>query len=325
MADKVIYPYPETAVDLYMQVRNGDGYVWNTSEAAFEEYNASNWANYAVAFEEQGSSKVYAADFPALEEGLYSLVIFLQDGGAPAVGDAPVAGGDAQWNGTTFVVVGDLLTHGDAAWATVSAATIAGAVLATPANKVATDGSGYVTVNNAAAIATAVWGAGTRTLTSFGTLATTVAAAVWGYANRTLSAFAFTPEDPNTGAIRAVTEALATALEEDGGAYRLTAAALANSPGGDATAANQADILNAIAALAAYDPEAIAAAVLAAEHETGVTVGNTLSTVRAWARGTVVRTSAASADPGVFQFQDSAGSVLFTLTIPKNGSGRTAA
>jgi hypothetical protein len=67
-------------------------------------------------------------------------------------------------------------------------------VLATPANKLATDTSGRVTVGSNADksgyslstsehsnIASAVWSAGTRTLTSFGTLVSDVAGAVWSY------------------------------------------------------------------------------------------------------------------------------------------------
>jgi hypothetical protein len=67
-------------------------------------------------------------------------------------------------------------------------------VLATPANKLATDSSGRVTVGSNADksgyalasgeysnIASAVWSAGTRTLTGFGTLVSDVAAAVWSY------------------------------------------------------------------------------------------------------------------------------------------------
>lgn len=41
-------------------------------------------------------------------------------------------------------------------------------------------------------VATAVWAAGTRTLSSFGTLVADVAAAVWAAASRTLTAFGFT-------------------------------------------------------------------------------------------------------------------------------------
>lgn len=49
-------------------------------------------------------------------------------------------------------------------------------------------------------IATAVWSAGTRTLTGFGTLASDVATAVWGAASRTLTAFGFNVNlTPTTG------------------------------------------------------------------------------------------------------------------------------
>jgi hypothetical protein len=67
-------------------------------------------------------------------------------------------------------------------------------VLSTPANKLVTNSNGYVTVatNNDksgyslqtsehTAIASSVWSATTRTLTSFGTLANDVASAVWSY------------------------------------------------------------------------------------------------------------------------------------------------
>ncbi len=47
-------------------------------------------------------------------------------------------------------------------------------------------------VPTAAENATAVWAAGTRTLSSFGSLVADVAAAVWGAVSRTLTAFAFT-------------------------------------------------------------------------------------------------------------------------------------
>ena len=73
-------------------------------------------------------------------------------------------------------------------------------VLATPANKLATDASGRVTVGTNADksgyalssgehsnIASAVWSAASRTLTSVGTLVSDVASAVWGYATRTLT------------------------------------------------------------------------------------------------------------------------------------------
>lgn len=62
-------------------------------------------------------------------------------------------------------------------------------------------------IPSAAAITTAVWAAGTRSLTTFGTLV----ADIWASATRTLSAFAFTPTPANaadTTAIKAKTDNL---------------------------------------------------------------------------------------------------------------------
>lgn len=56
-----------------------------------------------------------------------------------------------------------------------------------------------------------VWAAGTRTLTSFGTLVADIATAVWGATVRTLSAFSFTvatSSDSNVTAIKAKTDNL---------------------------------------------------------------------------------------------------------------------
>lgn len=52
--------------------------------------------------------------------------------------------------------------------------------------------SGYTSPPSASDIATAVWGATTRTLSSFGTLVSDISTAVWGATTRTLSAFGFT-------------------------------------------------------------------------------------------------------------------------------------
>jgi hypothetical protein len=57
----------------------------------------------------------------------------------------------------------------------------------------------YTAPDSASIIATAVWAAGGRTLTSFGTLVADAAAAVWGAVSRTLTAFAFIPTVDKTG------------------------------------------------------------------------------------------------------------------------------
>ena len=110
-----------------------------------------------------------------------------------------------------------------------------------------TDGANTTTPPTTAAIATAVWASGTRTLTSFGTLI----ADIWAAATRTLTAGT---KDTEIDAIKAVTDKADDTLEDDGGTQRFTANALEQAPsgggggGGDATAANQAILLARTAA-----------------------------------------------------------------------------
>jgi hypothetical protein len=91
-------------------------------------------------------------------------------------------------------------------------------VLVTPANKLATDASGRVTVaanadksgyalasGEYSNIASAVWNATSRTLTSFGTLVSDVASAVWSYATRTLTALGNTLVDEVWNRLRSAT------------------------------------------------------------------------------------------------------------------------
>jgi hypothetical protein len=109
---------------------------------------------------------------------------------------------------------------------------------------------------SASDIATAVWAAGTRTLSSFGSLVADVATAVWGAVSRTITGGTITTNSDKTGYaltgtdiadIKSVTVKLDTAMELDGAVYRFTANALEEAPsssGGDATAANQTIIIN---------------------------------------------------------------------------------
>lgn len=96
-------------------------------------------------------------------------------------------------------------TYAGGAVASVTAPVTAGTV---------SDKTGYslsVAPPTASDIATAVWAAGTRTLTSFGTLVSDAATAVWSAATRTLTAFGFTVTanaDPNVALIKAKTDNL---------------------------------------------------------------------------------------------------------------------
>jgi len=67
-----------------------NGQVWNTNSSAFEAFNASNWADYAVALAEfTGSGYYWAARPTGVATYLVSDVFFVQAGGSPASGDAP--------------------------------------------------------------------------------------------------------------------------------------------------------------------------------------------------------------------------------------------
>lgn len=148
MADKVEIGHSVSGATLYFHVRNTNGNIWNS--ASFESYSSGNWGTYDVAMTEQGSSRVYLADFPAaIPAGLYSVTAYEQAGASPAETDSLIGSASAIWDGSNFVDVSDLKTHGDANWATLAAATVSAAVLATPANKLATDASGNVEVSEA--------------------------------------------------------------------------------------------------------------------------------------------------------------------------------
>lgn len=82
--------------------------------------------------------------------------------------------------------------------------------------------SGYTTPPTVSDIATAVWEATTRTLSTFGTLISDI----WAYATRTLSAFGFqvaTASDSNVTAIKAKTDNLPASPAAVGSAMTLTA------------------------------------------------------------------------------------------------------
>ncbi len=114
-----------------------------------------------------------------------------------------------------------------------SLATIAGAILVTPANKLGTNSSGQVQSSNlpsvptAADISTAVWSSTTRTLSGFGSLVADIATAIWTATTRTLSAFGFTVTPSNAAdvtAIKARTDLIPSSPAATGDAMMLATA-----------------------------------------------------------------------------------------------------
>src|SRR5262245_12404105 len=92
--------YP-TGSNLYTQVEGGDG-VWNGT--AYVPFANADWASYATATPETpASSGRYVCQCPTSSPaGNYSWSVYLQAGGAPAIGDVAIGQGGGYWDGTTF-------------------------------------------------------------------------------------------------------------------------------------------------------------------------------------------------------------------------------
>ncbi|GMW01459.1 MAG: hypothetical protein AMXMBFR84_25960 [Candidatus Hydrogenedentota bacterium] len=317
----------EPGLDLYGYLVDDDGEYWSGS--AFEVYNNTHWADYAIALTENGASGHYSADVPeGLAAGQYVFGIREQGGENPAEADENLPNSILDWTGEAVyqlsTAVAAISAYGDAHWVAPTTSAIATALLVTPANKLATDGSGYVTTTGASntAAATAVWASASRTLSSYGTLVADVATAVWGAATRTLSAFAFTVvTSPTTTALKAILDKLDSMLTTS--PYKFTADALENAPvGGDATEAKQDTIIAAIPEGGIPSATQTATAVLAAAVDGDLTLANAIAQIRSGNIGKIVRTDD---DPSfVYDFYNHAGDeVLFTMTIPPAGTGRT--
>lgn len=135
---------------VYAVIETTSGTVWNGT--SFAAYNDSNWSTYAVALTEQGSSQVYVGSMPSgiSSAGRYSVVVFKQAGGSPAVSDTVLAQGALDWSGTAL---NTLSSHNNTGQTTSTPATVqtyasgedpASLVLSTPSNKLITDSSGHV-------------------------------------------------------------------------------------------------------------------------------------------------------------------------------------
>ena len=160
-----------TGATLYViRHRASDGAWWNVAGGAHEAALTSAWADYATSLPEVGASGWYLGTDPdAGTEGGYT--VFLQAGGAPASTDAPIAVGglnelDALATAASIAGLNDLSAaqvnaEMDAALAEYDGPTKAeldAALAALPA------------APSAATVASAVWSAVTRTLTSSGAL-----------------------------------------------------------------------------------------------------------------------------------------------------------
>lgn len=106
MADTIGVQHSVSGATLYALLRDANQAVWNG--AAFVTYATADLGNYDLPMTEQGTaSRFYAVAFPAVAAGLYNVVAFVRAGGAPAETDTIVGSSEAEWDGTSFVRLGD--------------------------------------------------------------------------------------------------------------------------------------------------------------------------------------------------------------------------
>jgi hypothetical protein len=101
MANEIGILHDQIGETLYAVVHNGSGqcYAGVTPEAR----TVANWATYKIALTETpASSYFYVGTFPAVASGFYFLDIYIQGGGAAAIGDFRVGTILAHWDGTTL-------------------------------------------------------------------------------------------------------------------------------------------------------------------------------------------------------------------------------
>lgn len=87
----------QSGQDVYAVVRGvvaGTRQVWNptlnSGDGDWEAFNGANWAQYAIALAEQGTSGYYAADYPANITGVLTSETFYANP-TPTLGDAAIS------------------------------------------------------------------------------------------------------------------------------------------------------------------------------------------------------------------------------------------
>jgi hypothetical protein len=103
MPSEIQLPYTATGASLYAIVRDINAYVYNGS--TFEAYESDHYSSYAIGLTEIVTSRYYTASFPGGGAGIYHVAVYLQAGGSPAEGDAPIDDFMLEWTGTQQLLV----------------------------------------------------------------------------------------------------------------------------------------------------------------------------------------------------------------------------
>lgn len=93
-----------TGWTVYTQIQNAAGQFWNGT--AYVAYSVGDWASYATATPETGSTGTYVCQFPLTSPaGFYAWTMFRQYAGSPSAdndAEVSVTSDDTYWNGDEF-------------------------------------------------------------------------------------------------------------------------------------------------------------------------------------------------------------------------------
>jgi hypothetical protein len=104
-----LHAHATRGLTLYAVLLTSSGQAWDGS--AFVSIDGDDWGLYALGMAEAAAG-IYLATMPAVGAGVYSWLVYRQDGVAPAVGDRVVGQGEVRWAGTAeegMVLEGDIL------------------------------------------------------------------------------------------------------------------------------------------------------------------------------------------------------------------------
>lgn len=109
MAGELQVDFGTTGLNIYFQLRNSVGQIWNGS--MFETYATANIATYNINATEQGTaSRLYVATMPTSTAGSYNIIAKVRSGGSPAETDVTIAEGEIEWSGTVVVSLSSVQT-----------------------------------------------------------------------------------------------------------------------------------------------------------------------------------------------------------------------
>ena len=129
MANEIQIRHTETGSSLYAVIRNSANQYWETTLPGFQTLSPGDWHDYEITLTEfPAGGYTYVGTFPAaIGVGLYSVDIYEQAGGSPAITDQLIASGEMNWSGTAEVSVvgidsllGNVASDADNIWDTVS-------------------------------------------------------------------------------------------------------------------------------------------------------------------------------------------------------------